>query len=253
MVIGADGVQSAVARFCGIRPPPEILPGFEAELAAVKGPEGTARILVGRDVAPGFFAWLIPSGGGRGLLGLCCEPGETPAIRYFERLRGNPALAPYIRDARILRYIAGGVPVSAGSASFAERVLLVGDAAGQVKPISGGGVYTGIRCALMAAQTASGALEEEDLSKGRLSAYERKWKGELGRELSIGRRIRRSYVHVTDAQMDELVGMLDRPKLLSLISARGDIDAPSELAKLLFRQAPGLLKFAGPFIKSLFK
>ena len=253
LAIGADGVQSAVARLCGIRPPPEILPGFEAELAGVRGPEGTATVLVGRNVAPGFFAWLIPSGGGRGLLGLCCEPGEVPAMAHFERLMENPALAPHIKNARILRYIAGSVPVSAAQASFAERVLLVGDAAGQVKPISGGGVYTGLRCALMAAQTAAGALEEEEFTRRRLSSYEKKWKGELGRELSIGRRIRKSYNHVTDGQMDQIVEMLDRPKLLALISARGDIDTPSELAKLLFRQAPGLLKFAGPLIKSLFK
>jgi digeranylgeranylglycerophospholipid reductase len=253
LVIGTDGVQSTVARLCGLAPPPEILPGFEAELAGVTGPLGTVRILVGRDVAPGFFAWLIPSGDGRGLLGLCCEPGELPARLHFERLRKNPALAPHIGRASVLRYIAGCVPVSASPASFADRVLLVGDAAGQVKPISGGGIYTGLKCALLAGQTAAEALEEDDLSRRRLAAYEKKWKGDIGREIGIGRRIRRSYVHVTDAQMDELVRMLDRPKLLALISARGDIDAPSELAKLLFRQAPGLLKFAGPLIKSLFK
>jgi len=253
LVIGADGVQSAVARMVGIRPPSEILPGFEAEMAGVRCPDGTVRILVGRDVAPGFFAWLIPSGNGRGLLGLCCEPGDMPARLYFERLLRNPALAPYIGHARVLRYIAGGVPVSASSASFGERVLLVGDAAGQVKPISGGGIYTGLRCALMAAKTAARALEEGDLSRRALASYEKAWKKEIGGELGIGRRIRRSYIHVTDGQMDDLVVMLDRPKLLSLISARGDIDTPSELAKLLFRQAPGLLKFAGPFIKSLFK
>jgi geranylgeranyl reductase family protein len=253
LLIGADGVQSAVARFCGIRPPPEILPGFEAELSGVKGPAGTARVLVGRDVAPGFFAWLIPSGDGRGLLGLCCQPGEIPARVYFERLLKNPALEKYIGGARILRYIAGAVPVSPSSSSHAERVLLVGDAAGQVKPISGGGIYTGMRCAIMAGEVAARALEEGDLSRRMLSRYEKEWKKAIGRELRIGRRIRRSYVHVSDAQMDELTRMLDRPNLLALISAKGDIDAPSELAKLLFRQAPGLLKFAGPFIKSLFK
>jgi digeranylgeranylglycerophospholipid reductase len=253
LVIGADGVQSTVGRLSGLAPPPEILPGFEAELAGVAGPSGTVRVLVGRDVAPGFFAWLIPSGDGRALLGLCCEPGELPARLHFERLLRNPALAPYIGRASVLRYIAGCVPVSASPASFADRMLLVGDAAGQVKPISGGGIYTGLKCALLAGRTAAEALEEGDLSRRRLSAYEKAWKGDIGRELSIGRRIRRSYVHVTDAQMNELVRMLDRQKLLALISAGGDIDAPSELAKLLFRQAPGLLKFAGPFIKSLFE
>jgi len=253
LVIGADGVQSRLARSLGIRPPAEILPGFEARLAGLSGPEDVVRILVGRDVAPGFFAWLIPIGDGGGLLGLCCQPGGVPARDYLERLRRNPALAPYVGSARSVAYLAGSVPLSPSSASFAERALLVGDAAGQVKPISGGGLYTGTLCARMAAEVAAEALEDEDVSRERLSVYEKRWKKALGRELNMGRRIRKAYVHVTDAHMDELVRMLDRPKLLALISARGDIDAPSELAKLLFRQAPRLLKFAGPFIKSLFE
>jgi len=253
LLIGADGVQSIVARLRGVRPPPEILPGFEAELTGVRGPADTVRILVGRDLAPGFFAWLIPSGEGHALLGLCCQPGEGSARGHFARLLKARALAPYVSGAQLTRYFAGGVPVSLSSASFAERTLLVGDAAGQVKPISGGGIFTGARCAMLAAEVAATALENEDLSRDGLSGYEKRWKNAIGRELSVGRRIRRGYVHVTDGQMDELVRMLDRPKLLALISARGDIDAPSELAKLLFRQAPGLLKFAGPFIKSLFK
>ena len=252
LAIGADGVQSAVGRAAGIRPPPEMLPGYEAELSGVLGPEDTVRILVGREVAPGFFGWFIPSGGGKAILGLCCEPGPLSARTYFERLLGNRALRPYIGSAQVMRYYCGSVPVSLAPRSFSERLLLVGDAAGQVKPISGGGIYTGTRCALMAAEEAAGALARDELSEEALAGYEKRWKRELGMELRIGRRIRRAFVGVNDAQMDELVRMLDRPELLALVAARGDLDAPSKLAKLLFRKAPGLLKFAGAFIKSLF-
>jgi flavin-dependent dehydrogenase len=142
--------------------------------------------------------------------------------------------------------------VSISRRSFAERVVLIGDSAGQVKPISGGGIFTGTKCALICADVLSGMLEKDTLGPRSLNEYEKRWKALLGRELRISRRIRRTFVNVSDAQMDELVQILDRPKLLALVSDRGDLDFPSELAKLLFRQAPGLLKFAGPFIKSLF-
>ena len=251
-VVGADGVQSVVGRSVGLRPPAEMLPGYEAELSGVEGPEDTVRILVGRSVAPGFFAWLIPAGGRRAILGLCCEPGPVPARLRFEALLRNRELAPFTGRAQVLRYYCGSVPVSTAKRCFASRVALVGDAAGQVKPISGGGIFTGTRCAIALGETLSGELGRGELGPRSLLAYEKRWKSELGRELAMGRRIRRSFVNVTDAQMDELVRMLSRPALLALISARGDLDFPSKLAKLLFRQAPGLLKFAGPFIKSLF-
>jgi geranylgeranyl reductase family protein len=252
VVVAADGVQSSVGRPAGLRPPGEILPGYEAELVGTEGPADTVRILVGRGVAPGFFGWFIPSGEGRAILGLCCEPGPVPALEHFERLLRNRRLAPFIRKAQVLRYYSGSVPVSSAKAAVADRLVLVGDAAGQVKPISGGGIYTGTKCALIAGEIVATALERDDLSARALREYERRWKAELGRELAVGRRVRRAFVNVTDGQMDELVRMLDRPRLLELISDRGDLDFPSKLAKLLFRQAPGLLKFAGPFVKSLF-
>ena len=252
VVVAADGVQSSVGRAAGIRPPEQILPAYEAELTGVEGPLDTVKILVGREVAPGFFGWLIPSGEGRAILGLCCEPGPLPALVYFQRLLHDTTLAPQLRKAQVLRYYSGSVPVSTVLKTCSDRLVLVGDAAGQVKPISGGGIYTGTRCARLAGEVVAWALEKGDLDRGALKEYEKRWKGELGRELRMGRMVRRAFVNVTDAQMDELVRMLDRPELLSLISERGDLDFPSKLAKLLFRQAPGLLKFAGPFIKSLF-
>ena len=251
-VVGADGVQSIVRRFLGAPPPPEILPGFEAELTGVED-DGAVRVLFGREVAPGFFAWLIPSGERGAVLGLCCEPGPVPARMYLERLRRSPLLAPLIGRASVLRYMAGSVPLGTVSRTYGDGALLAGDAAGQVKPVTGGGLYTGTTCARVAAECLAGALERGDCSARALAVYEKAWRRELGRELRIGRMLRRAFVNVTDAQMDELLGALDRPELLALVSARGDLDAPSELAKLLFRQAPGLLKFAGPLVKSLFK
>lgn len=252
VLIGADGVGSFVRRALGLAPPPEILPGFEAELTGVECPRDTVTVLVGREVAPGFFAWLIPSGGRRGILGLCCEPGPAPARAYFDRLMRNRSLAPFIGKASVLGYMAGSVPLGPAPRTVSGRAALVGDAAGQVKPVTGGGLYTGTLCARLAGEAVAGALEGGDVEMG-LRVYERVWRTRIGSELRVGRLIRRAFVNVTDGQMEELAELLDRPELIALVSAHGDLDAPSKLAKLLFRQAPGLLKFAGPLVKSLFK
>jgi len=254
VVVGADGPASTVARACGLPAPPEILPGFEAEFSGIECPEDNVKIFFGRDIVPGFFGWLIPQGGGKGILGLCCQPGPLSARERLGNLMKNPNVKRWTRNARVVRYMAGSVPLALAKRTYSERVVTVGDAAGQVKPISGGGLYTGTRCANICAEVLGGALEKDDLSAKGLSKYEKAWKAApVGKEMSVGRRIRKAFVNVSDKQMDELVRMLDKPKLLALISVRGDIDAPSKFAKLLFRQAPGLLKFSGPFVKSLFQ
>jgi digeranylgeranylglycerophospholipid reductase len=81
-------------------------------------------------------------------------------------------------------------------------MLVVGDAAGQVKPTSAGGIYYGLLCADIAARTLHQALEEGDLSGKRLMRYERGWRKKLGRELRIGYWTRKLFERLSDRQID---------------------------------------------------
>jgi flavin-dependent dehydrogenase len=87
-------------------------------------------------------------------------------------------------------------------------VLVVGDAAGQVKPTSGGGLYYGLLCADMAAATLHQALAEDDLSARRLAGYERDWKRRLGWELRIGYWARRLFERLSDKQLDRIFNLI---------------------------------------------
>ncbi|MFC1990959.1 NAD(P)/FAD-dependent oxidoreductase [Chloroflexota bacterium] len=82
--------------------------------------------------------------------------------------------------------------------------MVVGDAAGQVKPTSGGGIYYGLLCADIAADTLHQALEDDDLSARRLVRYERGWKRILGRELKIGYWSRKLFERLSDKQIDRI-------------------------------------------------
>ena len=99
--------------------------------------------------------------------------------------------------------------------------MVVGDAAGQVKPTSGGGIYYGLLCADIAADTLHRALQEGDFSAGMLSRYERKWKKRLGRELKIGYWARRMFERLSDGQIDRIFDKFYRVREGKSSSAKG--------------------------------
>ena len=98
----------------------------------------------------------------------------------------------------------GAIPLKPLPRTYGERLIAVGDAAGQVKPTSGGGIYYGLLSAEIAAGTLHGALEDGDLSARRLIRYERSWKKKLGRELTVGYWARRIFERLSERQIDRI-------------------------------------------------
>jgi flavin-dependent dehydrogenase len=102
----------------------------------------------------------------------------------------------------------GAVPLKPLARTCGERVVVVGDAAGQVKPTTGGGIYYGLLCADIAAETLHQALESDDLSARSLARYEREWRSRLERELKIGRWARRLFERLDDHRLDQLFDII---------------------------------------------
>ena len=93
----------------------------------------------------------------------------------------------------------GGLPLGPPAATAVAGLLAVGDAAGQVKPTSGGGIYPGLVAAKIAGGVAAAAAMEGDGSALRLMEYDRLWRAALGRELEIGMRVNRMLGKMSDA------------------------------------------------------
>jgi len=162
------------------------------------------EVYFGREIAPGFFAWLVPTSPHRARVGLLSR--RSPGL-YLEKL-----LASLLAQGKIVspdsepRY--GGIPLKPLAKTYGERLVVVGDAAGQVKPTTGGGIYYGLLCADIAANTLRRALESDDLSAKNLAHYERGWKRKLGRELRVGYWARRLYERLSDGQVDRIFGII---------------------------------------------
>ncbi|MFH1003410.1 MAG: NAD(P)/FAD-dependent oxidoreductase [Chloroflexota bacterium] len=219
VVVVANGFSPALTSRLGLGRVGDFVAGAQVEVGGVTVDE--TEVYLGREVAPGFFGWLVPTLPGRALVGLLSRrhPG-----RYLLGLVSSLASRGKIAFAgEPLKY--GGIPLKPLAQTYRERLLVVGDAAGQVKPTTGGGIYYGLLCADIAVGTLQEALAADDLSARRLSRYQRAWRRRLGRELRTGYWARRLYERLSDRQIDQL---------FDIISSQGVDRAILEAADLSF-------------------
>ena len=100
-------------------------------------------------------------------------------MEYFKKFIQSPSVKPYLGQANFQNYIAGIIPLGPLKQTVDNRIMLVGDAAAQVKPTSGGGIFTGLTCAQIASQTIQTAIQTQSYSKQILSKYHNQWKKQL--------------------------------------------------------------------------
>ncbi|MBA7683643.1 hypothetical protein ES703_92017 [subsurface metagenome] len=100
------------------------------------------------------------------------------------------------------------IPLKPLPRTYSRRVVVVGDAAGQVKPTTGGGIYFGLLCADIAVNNLHRALKIDNLSAKNLANYEREWKKKLGRELKICYYARKFYEHLSDRQIERIFDII---------------------------------------------
>jgi electron-transferring-flavoprotein dehydrogenase len=175
LVAGCDGPVSRVRREVGLPDPAETLHG----VLAFDGDSDHGDFVDVHLTVPRFFAWRIPRGSAGVEYGLAAPPG-TDVTERFERLT-----AAY--DAETTHRCSGAIPVGPPDSVTSDRTLLVGDAAAQTKPFTGGGILYG----MTAADHAVGRVDPHDPST--LAAYERAWRDDLRREIRLGHLIRRAY------------------------------------------------------------
>ncbi|MBQ3620631.1 MAG: NAD(P)/FAD-dependent oxidoreductase [Methanosarcinaceae archaeon] len=262
-VIAADGVRSTVSRREGFAVPDRIvLAGFQNECQFRPESPDDVEIYIGSRV-PGFFAWAVPLGdetSGIGRIGLAVDPSAagkdgdvTCASAFFEKLiRETPSLKERIGPSAF-EFVVGSIPVTPLSKTYGEAFLVAGDAAGQCKPVSGGGIYTGLKAADIAGKCAAQAVLSGDVSEKSLKIYESRWKASFGKEIDFGMKFHRFRRSMTDEEMNTLIHEMNDPALLNMITEYGDIDHPSVLiTKLLFsKHALKLTKIVGRLIRML--
>jgi len=133
--------------------------------------------------------------------------------------------------------------------TYGHGTLFIGDAAGFPKPTSGGGVYTGVRSAYHAAETACEACNEGSAADGLLCRYEQRWRAELGRDLELGFRLFSARGKLTGEEVHQLVRVLNDPSLKADILTYGDMDQPGVLLRRILKN-PKIYPVLGILLRS---
>jgi geranylgeranyl reductase family protein len=200
------------------------------------GPE-QVEIHLGRDVAPAGFAWVVPftrDGQRRNRIGLMCETRALAHFRVFAarlRARFAPQSAGW-PEPRLKILPLGPVPRTYGT-----RLLAVGDAAGLVKPTTGGGIYYSLLSGRMAADILDEALRADDLRDAQLRRYEVQWRSRLGAEIRIGLAFRTLAARLNDRAIDAIVELARIDGLVPLLRQTADFNWHRQSALALLKHS----------------
>jgi geranylgeranyl reductase family protein len=202
MAVVAGGFSSPLVRMMGLgsEGPQEFMIGSQAEVEALDLCE--TEVYLGNEISPKSFAWLVPVSEGRALVGLVSRErlnGHTDS--FLESLRRQSKVGKRVKGPR-----SWGIPLKPLSRTYGDRVLVTGDAAGLVKPTTGGGIYYSFISGDAAAQTADEAIKADDFSSRRLRGYEKRWKSVFGNELQVGYHARAFYESLSDDQIERIFG-----------------------------------------------
>lgn len=235
LLIGADGVNSTVAAWMGREPPAEQVQMFAAEAELPLEPETTnlVRVFLGSSVAPGWFGWIIPISRNRARIGVgVASRSELNVRSAFDRLCA--VFPEQFAGLRLLKPTGGAVPLGLVKKSYADGVLLVGDAACQTKPLTGGGIYLGLLAAGISARVAVRALEKGDFSASLLESYQDAWYRKMAEEIRFGMKQRELFTCLNDEQFDAALRFLNRPFWRGFAFRFGDFDYHSWLGKKIW-------------------
>jgi digeranylgeranylglycerophospholipid reductase len=217
VIVIAGGPGTTLARDAGLGQLNEYAQGAQADVDCSDLSE--VEIYTGANLAPGFFSWLVPTGKSRAKAGLLCRGNPKPYItRFLNRLVNQGRITGKSHD---IKY--GIVPLKPLGRTYGERILAVGDAAGQVKPTTGGGIYFGMLCADTAVKTLHEALRSANLSARSLAAYQRRWHKLIKQELAIDYWAHRFYSSLDDKQVEHIFNVIERHGIHESILTSPDI------------------------------
>jgi flavin-dependent dehydrogenase len=232
----ACGASFAFQRRLGLGLPRVMLQSAQAEVPA--GRLGPVEVHFGAEIAPGGFGWVVPVDRGRqqcARIGVMCD---VDAAGRFRRLLGAAAERWGIRPTDVCAPRQKVLPLAPIARTYADRVLVLGDAAGLVKPTTGGGIYYILLSARLAADVLCSALAADTLDRTTLSAYENAWRRRLGSELRWQLVMRRVARRLTDADIDRLFQLAHTDGLMPLVRRTATFNRHREFIIALLKHPP---------------
>ena len=251
IVIAADGVDSLMAKSAGLDTVNRLtnyMSCFQYEMAGLRDIDDRAiHLFYGNDIAPGGYAWIFPKGSSIANVGVgvkVSKAGKRTAQDCLDQfIEKHPR---HFQGASAIEFNCGGVPVrQTAEALTGDGLMIVGDAAQLVNPITGGGIHLALLSGRMAADIAAEALRKGDVRREQLSAYERRWRAQQGKMLEKMSKLQRFTEKLSDADLNGLADILTGKTLEEMALGRF-----SGFVALLLKKLPSLVPLGLKYLKS---
>jgi len=214
MLVLATGVNTYLSRKLKLGYSRRFLHAIQTEVSLNE--EYPLTVYVGNEISDSAFAWLIPAEQNTFRIGLMCE---DDCVRRFKVL--TERYFPGIEFHKI-----NVKPISQGitGPSFSDRLIAVGESAGQVKTTTGGGIYWGMLCAEIGGEVILDGLKNNKLGADFLWEYEKRWKSLIWKEIKAGLMVRKFCSMLRDSQIEKIIQLARTDGLVSFIKKNAEFD-----------------------------
>jgi len=190
------------------------------------------EIHIGDDIAPGSFAWVTGIKDGRARIGLSTK---QDAIVYLRNFLETSVLKDRIKDKGIV--LGKLIPIGSLQKTFYNRMLVVGEAAGQVKTTTHGGIYYGLISSQFAVETLRKAFAEGNFGTRIMKNYEIRWRDAFNAEIKTGYMLRKFFSHLQNEQIDRLFKIALSNGVMDIVYKKARFDWHSDLIFSLIRHS----------------
>jgi geranylgeranyl reductase family protein len=247
-VILACGANYTFQRRLGLGMPSTFLQSAQLELPVER--LGDVEIHFGSEIAPKGFAWVVPVSRASGAFARIGVMADGDAGVYFSRMVDrvrdrwgvviDEAMAPKRRM----------LPLGCVKRTFTDRVLAVGDAAGLVKPTTGGGIYYSVVSGEIAAEVLASRLATGDLSAAAMREYETRWRERFQSEFTAQLALRFVAQRMRDTDIDALFTLALTDGILPLVRQKARFNRHRDFILALLRHQPARRALFGRFASS---
>jgi len=238
VVIDAEGYSSTLLKTAGLKTLDRsmVVNAIQGEIDKVDDVDADfVEVYLGKKYAPGLFVWIIPRRDSSAKIGLATKSGNPrECLGYF--LEHHPTARKKLKNSRVISLSYHPIPLGGPIPKTCHNgLLIVGDAASQVKPTTGGGIIMGLTCAKIAGETAHQAIQKGNFSEAFLSTYQKRWRKAIGFDMAVMRQIRLMLNRLSDQQLDKIVALGSQLHLDQDIKHVRDIDFQGRGIMPIFR------------------
>ncbi|MBA7528967.1 Kynurenine 3-monooxygenase [subsurface metagenome] len=244
VVVGADGVESRIGRWGGIDTTlrlADVVTCAQFLMCDIEFNKDYCEIFFGEDIAPKGYAWVFPKGEDSANVGVGIG-GDVSGENHRARDYLNAFVNDRFPDGAVIAEMYGAVPLSGPTyETVANGMILVGDAARHVNPITGGGILEAMQGGAIAGDVIAKAVHEKNFSKRRLREYEKRWRKEFGKVLYVGLKIKDIVLNLSSQEQNEFFHALAGETRIKEFSERA-------LLKEMIKKNPRMLFSLAKFL-----